>query len=306
MARSRRENQREMPTNTARGNVARQMETPDAVDFSTTGFPMVETGDHLTGELFDPMAQTEESNDEPQIENADNQQLEAAPVAEAGQPQIDDPRFAGKDPVEILKSYKELEKKFHERDEEIGNYRKMFDQQVQQNFNKPAQQVKQPVDEKENQKLLEEMLANPQGFMQKVEQRILGNLGSLAAQHELQAIQAKHKEITSQPEFKEWLINTVPMHIAQLADNDPKTYNWIVNQYQSAKAPQKAAASAREEATIKRRVAENAAGLPTATAPRGKQVYTRSSIMKLMRENPAEYERLQPDIMQAYREGRVK
>lgn len=269
-------------------------------------FPMVESANHLTGEIFDPMALTEQEGLEETTEEVAEETVEE--IVETKPDSINDPRFEGKSPEDILKSYKELENKFNERNDELGNYRKMFDQHVQKSFTQQPQQpqVDPKLSEKKNQELLEEMLANPQAFVQKIEQRIYNNLGSMASQHEMKNMMHKNQDTLSSPDFKSWLVNNVPQHIAQLADNDPKTFNWIISTYKNNTAPQAAAIQASEQAVTRRRVAENAAGIPTGGTVRSKPIYTRSSIMKMMRENPAEYERLQGDIMLAYKEGRVK
>jgi hypothetical protein len=307
-------NQQVSQSVTNMGNNAKQIiftgeeKTQDAMSF-----PLVETGDHITGEAYDPLAQREDDITEAEgleikPEAQENPQVEAVPVGENPEPKysIDDPRFKDKEPTDILKSYHELERKFKERDDELGNYRKMFDQHVQSTFAKKEDPKQPPVDDRENQKLLEEMLSNPQAFVQKVEQRVLGQLNNIAAQYEMQAVQAKTRDVITSPEFKQWLTQNVPYPIAQMADQDPATYNWIINHYKSFQAPKQAISNAKEEAIIKRKVVDHAAGLPSSAPSRSKPVYTRSSIMKLMRENPAEYERLQEDIMLAYKEGRVK
>ena len=273
-------------------------------------FPLVESTSHLTGEVFDPMAHLEQEQPEEFEGEAQDNQEDAQIVGEGGQQaeSISDPRFEGKSPEEILKSYKELEAKFNERNDELGNYRKMFDQHVQQ---QAFQQNQPPTpdprkSEKENQELLEEMLANPQAFLQRVEQRVFNNLGNLAARNEMTSVMQKHKDVLSSNDFQKWLVSNVPRKVAELADNDPQAFNMIVNLYKNNTAPQQVAQQAQEQAVTRRRVAENAAGIPSGGTVRAKPVYTRRMIQDMMMNDPKKYELLYPDILQAYKEGRVK
>lgn len=200
--------------------------------------------------------------------------------------------------------------------EEVGMYRKVFDKFVQ---NPPTAQppaapapetpAANPVD---NQNLLTEFLTDPDKF---IENRVIARMEQRTAQksvqQQLQEERAKVAHLWNDPKFVEWVAQ-VPKAYIDAADSDPQAFKFLIGTYPGAQAPAAPAPVAQPPvapAPVADRVVKlgKAAGIPSDPKPENTApTFTRAQLAKMMVEKPYDYARLQPQIAEAYRQGKVR
>jgi hypothetical protein len=263
------------------------------------------------------------------MEPAPDNQPQADPAQEpanqatqpADQPtaeEIDDPRFKGKSAAEIYKALKNAESMAGKHAQEVGVYRDLFEKKVLAPMvQQQAPSAQEPeVNPEDEAALLNEMLTKPKQFMARVQNDMLSKLNQVATQGQTAKLYEQNRETVESPEFKQWLVANVPQHVAAQADRDPNTFKFVMNSYRAASGqpapaptiPPATAQVAAPAAPAERRLPVGAAvgvsaGAPVATP---KQSYTFSQLAQMQLNNPHEYARLQPEIMAAYQEGRVR
>jgi len=246
---------------------------------------------------------------EPQA--AQDKEPATVPAPDADPDGIDDPQFKGKSRKELYESYKNLQALNGRMSNEVGDYRKFFDQFItnQANNKQPQAQAQtapnQPTPAKNDGELLELMLGDPEAFVEKVEQRLIGKLQSVGTQAEVQKVYQQNQDLMASDEFKTWALENVDLSIRQLADRDPKTCNFIFNSYRALSGKQ-APAEAKPPQPAPRNVVVSAAasgtGTPTKAPPK---TWTRREVRELYANNPAEYRRREAEITAAYQAGLV-
>jgi len=225
----------------------------------------------------------------------------AAPIED----EVDDPRFKGKSKREIFESYKNLESEAGRHRNEVGEYRRMFDQfvvqQANQNQQPQAQQQPQalPTDESE---LLSQLLTKPSQVLNAIEQKVVNQFKQQEAGRLVNQIKTENSALIQDPNFLNWLRSTTPPHIIQTADQDPSTLMFIINQFKSTTSANSNHQPAPAPRDIKVGVA---AGTGQSAKPPAK-VWTRTEIRNLITRNPDEYRARNQEIAKAYAEGRVK
>lgn len=222
---------------------------------------------------------------------------------------VDDPRFKGKPKSELYKAYQNLERLKGEHDNELGNYRKLFMEQVlKPQVERPAAPPPPPAEDETS--ILNEMLTNPSQFKKKtIEQakkELLDDLTGAAKLTEVQKIKTEKASVLSDPEFGKWLVANVPQSVGMAADHDAATLNFILQSYEKSRTPAAAAATPSPDRRIP---VGAAAGVPAAsvTTPEPRPiVFKQAELVDMMVNRPEEYARRQPEIIAAYREGRIK
>lgn len=268
----------------------------------------------------DPEPTAPEATTEP-APTAPAPEASAAPATTDTAPDdVDDPRFKGKSKAELYKAYQNLERLKGEHDSELGNYRKLFMENVlKPQFEKPpaapAADAPKPDDETT---LLNEILTSPSSFkrktVQQAKEEVISELTGAARMNEVQQAFAAKKAVIDDPKFAAWLTSNVPQHVAAAADTDLNTFNFIMKSYELANgAPAASAAPAPAAqpgtpAPDRRIPIGPAAGVPAASAaPAAKPViFKQAELAEMMLYRPEEYARRQPEILAAYREGRIK
>jgi hypothetical protein len=285
---------------------------------------VVSEGNITEPEPLPPQEQPPQATTEP----APAPTQEPAPAPESAAPkattetgttdEVDDPRFKGKSKAEIYKAYQNLERLKGEHDSELSNYRKLFMEGVlKPQFEKPAApETPAPAPAATTDTdLLNEMLTNPSQFQKKTvaqaKQELLNELNGAARLNEIQQAKNAKQAIIDTPEFVNWLTSNVPQHVAAAADTDPTIFNFIMKSYEafSGVAAAPAAPAKPTEPQPDRRVPIGpAAGVPAASASPGTKpvIFKQSELAEMMLYRPEEYARRQPEILAAYREGRIK
>jgi hypothetical protein len=222
-------------------------------------------------------------------------------------------KFKGKSAAEIAASYAELETEFGRRGNELGDLRKITDDILKAQLTpKSTENATLP-----EQVTSEDLLDNPQAVIDKAVANSpqVKALEADKANNALQASLARFKEnhtdadkVIKDPRFLAW-VSKNPLRAERWSKADASydfdTASDIIDTYKEVAAVTQPAEDA-QRADAKASVAAPAAGAGNpGTVTKGK-FFRRAELMKLKTTDPHRYEKLQPQIILAYREGRVK
>jgi len=141
-------------------------------------------------------------------------------------------------------------------------------------------------------------------------QAVAAEMAKSQAIAQLQANHPDMQEVLSSSDFKEW-VGKHEYRIKMFREADEKydvgAADALLTSYKERKGVV-AQAEAVEKVAKKQAVKKASTGSSRSAAQgtQPKKVYRRADIIELMKTNPKRYEALQPEIMQAYAEGRVK
>ncbi len=275
--------------------------------------------------IFDPEKQPvkfENSNEEQQTEreevnnNTSEQETVENNGAENSQEhEIEIPeKFKNKSLEDVVKSYIELEKEFGRKNQEVGELRKLTDQILQQslaenqsvNFSAPSQ--KEEIDDfdlLDNPLEAVEKLVERNPKLQQIEQELRLTKAELA-QKRLNELHPDYQQIVQDASFQRWVFESpVRKQLFLQADRDYdfEAANELLNWYKSSK---KIATETRktEAEKVSKKVTTESKG--TGGTENNKPIFSRKELIRLRVEDPARYRELEPMIMEAYAEGRVR
>lgn len=255
----------------------------------------------------------EESVDSHLQEGEEHQEVEQAQeiVQEQRQEEVDDlpEKYKGKDIKEIARMHQEAEKLIGRQGSEVGELRKIVDDfiRAQATTNQQPQEPVEEVDffadpEKAVSKAIENHPKIKQAEQAALQMKIAETVSMLKQKH------PDFMDIASDSSFQEWVkASKVRVHLFAAANNyDYDAADELLTVWKERK--QAANATVQAEKQDRDRVLKSA----TATAAKSseevasKKIYRRADIIKLMQTDPDRYDALQPEIMAAYREGRVR
>ena len=239
------------------------------------------------------------------------QAKEPEPVeAEQTQQEGDVPaRYQGKSIQDVIHMHREAEKALGRQGNEIGEMRKMFDEFVQtsaQDRSKPEPSSDGDVDYfVDPQAAVNRQIDSHPAF------REMKGVANEMRKHQGQAaLRNKHGDfdaVIRDPEFAEW-VQSSPVRTRLLVQAD-KQYDVdaadeLLSTYKQLKGMRGATAQADRKSAVKS--ASNGGSRTNPDGQRRGRIYRRADIRKLMMEDPKRYEDLQPEIMAAYAENRVR
>jgi len=246
-----------------------------------------------------------------EIDAEEQKQAEATEQAEA---QPDKPRvpskYEGKTVDEIIQMHQEAEKLIGRQAQEVGEVRRLADQLLKQNL--AAKQAtpapeKQEIDFFEDpQKAIEKAVSNHPSVL--AAQQAAMQMKAMQTQQQLAAKHPDFTQVVTDPEFQQWVKGSpIRLNMFALADSqyDFASADELLStfkQIRSAKAQQTADAG---DKVLKKNLQAAAVDVG-GTGESSKKVYRRADLIRLKMTDPARYEALQPEIMAAYAEGRVK
>lgn len=262
----------------------------------------IDATEDLNDELLDD---SEELNQElGTVESENNEELEVE-VPE---------KFKGKSQADIIKSYTELESALGRQAKELGDLRRWSQEQVRRDL----EATKKPSKEEDQFDLTEDdFIRDPVSAttklvdkrLERIEKALLAT-NSNVAEREFQNKHPDYMEIGASPEFQEWVMKTpYRMNMFERADNrDFLAADELISMYKEHSASMKEvnddvsnAKKADNRSKMKRMAGESEAA-PSSS----KKVYTNQQIIDLKLKDPDKYERMLPEIMKAYQEGRVR
>ena len=241
------------------------------------------------------------------------QAIEEEPSVVEAEPTEDTPasKYSDKSHEEMVAILEERERHIGQQSNELGNMRQTFEAMARTQ-SVPAQPEPEPVEEADffvdPQKAVDSRIDNHPALKQAQDMA-----QKLAYAQGLATLQQRHpdlKEVVGSNEFGQW-VKSSPSRLRRYqyadqsgdideADDLIATYKQLNKTVATAKAAEKTAQ--------KKAVRAAAVGGPrgNADAASSKRVYRRADIRQLMQTNPQRYEDLQPEIMAAYAEGRVR
>lgn len=258
---------------------------------------------------------TEEISSQLEGEKVTSEEVQESSSEQQSEEKAVPPKFQNKSVDEILQSYQNLEQQYGKQGNELGELRKLADSLIQKNLQE-AQDT--PVQEQEKRLSEDDFLANPVDSVRKIVeeaiQPIKGALQQTNTDTTMSRLQAKHPDveaIVKDLDFQKWVMESVPRQdMWQKASAGDFNYaDELFSQYKSLHGikmeQQKEIARTEKERELNAATAV-ASGASQDAVSKGKPTYKRSELIRLQLEDPRRYADLQPEIYQAYKEGRVR
>ena len=264
----------------------------------------------------------EEITDINSVEEVNNDNEEAVDIQAAESRETEEPsedndlpeKYRGKSATEIAQMHRELESRLGQQSQEVGELRKAFDDMVKTSI-AAQQQPSAPEPEEDD----TDFFANPKAAMQRqidnhpALRQAQAVAAEMAKSQSLAALQAAHpdmKEVVTDQGFKDWVAKSkIRQELYAKADQgyDFDSANELITLYKERQGIVKQTAvieKAAQKNEVKKASTGSARSNPEGTKSR--KTYRRRDIIELMNRDPKRYEALQPEIMKAYAEGRVK
>lgn len=253
--------------------------------------------------------------EEPALEEDNLDELEAKVINNESDDDEDIPvKFRGKDKKDIAKAYKELEKEFGRRNNEIGELRKLTDDLLKLQINKGAEEA--PSKKKLG---VDDLLDDPeQAISHAIEnnprlKQLEETLKQASVAKEKEYFESKHPdayELVQTEDFQQFVTaSPVLLKAFQEANQnyDYKTADDIMNMYKNVRMSKK-------QEAVEERGNKAKKELGAATVEKGnsgqstRKIFRRADILRMVAtKDPKFYdEKFQAELEKAYAEGRVK
>ena len=219
-------------------------------------------------------------------------------------------KYRAKSLEEVVRMHQEAEKLIGKQAQEVGEVRKLADELLKQNLSSKQQRIQE--DEPEV-----DFFENPQKAVQATIDRHPDVLAARQAGQDFKRMQIQQKlaqdhpdysQVVNDSEFQSW-VKSSPVRLGLYAKADGEfdydSANELLStfkQLRSVKAQQseQAGNAARTKSMKAAQVDVGGSGESS------KRVYRRADLIRLKMTDPARYETLSDEIMQAYSEGRVR
>ena len=257
-----------------------------------------DTDNLLTGNL---------GQEEDTIEQQEPQAEETLKEPEADIPE----KYQGKSTAEIVRMHQEAEKLLGKQSSEVGDLRKVVDDYIQTQLTDTETQATNADEEvdffSDPDKAVERAINNHPKI--KEAENISNQYRQSTAMNKLQTKHPDMDDILQDGRFAEWIQGSkIRTQLFVQADQD---YDYdaadellsLWKERQDVVTQTVANEEQQRKQSVKSASTGNARG---SGEQRAKKVYRRADIIKLMRTDPDRYQALSNDIMQAYKEGRVR
>jgi hypothetical protein len=248
----------------------------------------------------------------------------AEPVeqAQAQEPEVPE-KYRGKSLTDIIEMHRNAESELGRARNEVGTVRKLADELLGVHRASPPASPAKPV---ERRKLTaDDLLTDPSGTVLEVvraevserEKALADRTANLESQFALQKFERKHpdyQQTMTDPKFSDWVQKSpLRVSLAQASMNGnymaaDELFTLYSEVALSAPAPEPKAPDPVQQArkaSLTRPGSASAAGGGKPNEP-GTKVWKRSELLTMRMNNPEEFDRLQPEIIKAYREKRVR
>ena len=220
-------------------------------------------------------------------------------------------KFRGKSVAEMAKAYTELERRMSDQGNELSNLRSTLDAMAL-NQSQASKPEPEPITEadffSDPTTTVNRAIESHPALRQAQEMA-----QKMAYAQGLATLQQRHpdlKEVMESPKFVEWIkSSSVRTARFQKADQmgDVEEADDLISTFKQLNRVEETAKQASQKAQKNAVKSANTGAVRGNSDVRGsRRVYRRADIRELMRTNPQRYEDLQPEIMQAYAEGRVR
>lgn len=248
-----------------------------------------------------------------QEENPSDYESVEEPPEQQEEPEQDNPdRFSGKSHDELLEMVREQDRRIGQQGNELGNMRQTFEAMTRVQ-SVPAQPEPQPVQEEADffvdpQRAVDSRIDNHPALRQAQEMA-----KQLQYAQSLASLKQRHpdlEQVVGSDGFKQW-VESSPARIKRFqsadqsgdideADDLISTFKQLAQTVNTAKAAEKQAT----KKAVRAAAVGGTRGNPDAAS--SKRIYRRADIIALHQEDEARYMALQPELMLAYAEGRVR
>jgi hypothetical protein len=236
-----------------------------------------------------------------------SQAIEQA-VVEETKPTVPE-KYQGKSVDDIIRMHQEAEKLIGKQAQEVGEVRKLADDLIKQNL----QTNHKPIVEEPEVDFFED----PQKAIQNTVNRHPDVLAAKQATQEFKRMNIQQKLAATHPDFQqvvqdsgftEW-VKASPVRLSLYAKADGEydfdSANELLSTYKQLKQVQTKQVAAVDN-TARQQSLKAASVDVGGTGESSKKIYRRADLIQLRMRDPDRYEALQPEIMAAYAEGRIK
>jgi len=250
-------------------------------------------------------------------QDIDNQEVEeqepqVEPEGTLEEPETDLPdKYQGKSTAEIVRMHQEAEKLLGKQSSEVGELRKVVDDYIQTQLSTQETQATQADEEidffSDPDKAVERAISNHPKI--KEAEQISNQYRQSTAMNKLQTKHPEMQEILQNEKFAEWIKGSKIRQQLFVQADQQYDYDAADELFSLWKERQQVVTQTVANEKQQRKQAVKAASTGNARGSgeqRGKKVYRRADIIKLMRTDPDRYQALSNEIMQAYAEGRVR
>ena len=256
---------------------------------------------------------------ERQDNQEDEQQLEMFTQAEEQQetpePEVQEPdipdKYKGKSAEELVQMHQEAEKLLGRQSSEVGELRKVVDTYIQTQLTEDTKEAPQQDEEvdwfTDPDKAVDRAIQNHPKI--KEAEAVTQQYKASTALSQLQRKHPDMQQILQDTNFAEWIkASNVRTKLFVAADQqyDSEAADELFSLWKERQNIVQQTAAVEEQSrkqAVKAASTGNARG-STESAP--KKIYRRADIINLMRNDPDRYAALQPEIMKAYAEKRVR
>lgn len=219
-------------------------------------------------------------------------------------------KYRAKSLEEVVRMHQEAEKLIGKQAQEVGEVRKLADELLKQNLSSKQQRVQEEEPEVD-------FFENPQKAVQATIDKHPDVLAARQAGLEFKRMQIQQKlaqdhpdfsQVVNDSEFQNW-VKSSPVRVGLYAKADGEfdydSANELLStfkQLRGIKAKQSEQASDASRAKSMKAAQVDVGG----SGESSKKVYRRADLIRLKMTDPARYETLSDEIMQAYSEGRVR
>ena len=219
-------------------------------------------------------------------------------------------KYRAKSLEEVVRMHQEAEKLIGKQAQEVGEVRKLADELLKQNLSSKQQRIQEEEPEVD-------FFENPQKAVQTTIDRHPDVLAARQAGQDFKRMQIQQKltqdhpdysQVVNDSEFQNW-VKSSPVRLGLYAKADGEfdydSANELLSTYKElrgvkAKQSEQAGTAARTKSMKAAQVDVGGSGESS------KRVYRRADLIRLKMTDPARYETLSDEIMQAYSEGRVR
>jgi hypothetical protein len=219
-------------------------------------------------------------------------------------------KYRAKSLEEVVRMHQEAEKLIGKQAQEVGEVRKLADELLKQNLDSKQQHIKEEEPEVD-------FFENPQKAVQATIDRHPDVLAARQAGQEFKRMQIQQKLVQDHPdysqvvndsEFQNW-VKSSPIRLGLYAKADGEfdydSANELLSTFKQLRGIK--AKESEQASTAQRTKSMKAAQVDVGgSGESSKRVYRRADLIRLKMTDPARYETLSDEIMQAYSEGRVR
>jgi hypothetical protein len=252
--------------------------------------------------FIDDTPETDE--DTQNIQEAQEAEQQPTPEQEDDIPE----RYRGKSAKDLIRMHQEAEKLMGRHSQEVGELRRVVDDFIKQQTVVKEAPKEEDVDFfTDPEKAIDARLAKHPKLIEA--ERLNAELAKERALMALQKAHPDFSDIVQNDGFKEWVAKSkVRSELLNRADQryDFEAADELFTSWKERQEMLKNT-TAIQQADRKTQLKQASTGATRGSGePQSKKIYRRSDIVDLMRKDPDRYMALQPEIMAAYAEGRVK